>query len=652
MMICTRKIDFSCRKKAKAFFWLTGLSTYAIQTSAQSYYPGGLGNANLIVWMNANKASSITENGANQVSQWSDLSGNSYNFTQATTANEPVYGATTGPNNRPALTFTSTSSQYLSTPTLPASLSFTGGVSTFTVSSFNAPQTAQGWQRIYDFGDGQGSNNVMLGRYGSSANFYYESWNGGAGDQTWTTTNPIVNGSDNVYEAVQRGGTVGNLTAVAHYLAGTSQADGGAAGSSETWVPTSVARTSNYIGRSNWAADNYFSGTMSEILLYNTAFNTTQRIILENYLSAEWDEAISISTYTPPTASTYGTNLVGIGYTSAADNFLTNPAGSTDGLGFSSGSGATGFLNTAGYITAAHNGQANTVISNATIPGIGSSSPLSEWNRSWNFQKMGGNGTGLVTLNFNFSDYNGTTPSGTYTYSLLYNATNGSFATGTNQLITTTSTTVSGNIVSFTASASNLSNGYYTIIYSTTPIVLPVILTDFEAQKQQNNSLLTWNTASKTSVSYYAVERSTDGAHFTTIGIVYANADSTVPGQYTFTDSKPSDDINYYRLAMVDPDGTINYSNIALVDFDNTTLAALTIYPNPTADIVHISLLNASTTQMAVRVFDMRGRVVIAFRSSAPSGTADIPVSNLAQGIYVMEIDANGTRYTRKMMKY
>jgi len=148
------------------------------------------------------------------------------------------------------------------------------------------------------------------------------------------------------------------------------------------------------------------------------------------------------------------------------------------------------------------------------------------------------------------------------------------------------------------------------------------------------------------------VERSTDGAHFTTIGIVYANADSTVPGQYTFTDSKPSDDINYYRLAMVDPDGTINYSNIALVDFDNTTLAALTIYPNPTADIVHISLLNASTTQMAVRVFDMRGRVVIAFRSSAPSGTADIPVSNLAQGIYVMEIDANGTRYTRKMMKY
>jgi hypothetical protein len=72
------------------------------------------------------------------------------------------------------------------------------------------------------------------------------------------------------------------------------------AGSSKTWVPTSIVRTSNYIGRSNWAADNYFSGTLSEILVYNVAFNTTQRVILENYLSAAWGEKISTSRYTPP----------------------------------------------------------------------------------------------------------------------------------------------------------------------------------------------------------------------------------------------------------------------------------------------------------------------------------------------------------------
>src|SRR5258708_31207855 len=72
------------------------------QAFPQSYYPGGLGNTNLLVWLNANKTSSITKNGSNQVSQWSDLSGNGFLFTQGTTANMPVYGAAAAPNGPPA----------------------------------------------------------------------------------------------------------------------------------------------------------------------------------------------------------------------------------------------------------------------------------------------------------------------------------------------------------------------------------------------------------------------------------------------------------------------------------------------------------------------------------------------------------------------
>src|SRR6185312_10915017 len=135
---------------------------------------------------------------------------------------------------------------------------------------------------------GAGSNNIGFGRYGASANFYYEGWNNGSGDQTYTTSNNVVNGTSTIYEAVQQAGSVGNTTTVSHYLAGASQANDGAAGSSRTWIPRAVTRWNNYIGRSNWSNDDYFTGTMSEILLYNTAFNTTQRVIMENYLSAEW----------------------------------------------------------------------------------------------------------------------------------------------------------------------------------------------------------------------------------------------------------------------------------------------------------------------------------------------------------------------------
>ena len=640
---------FSFPRKLKMILCMLATGLWIVPASAQSYYPGGLGNSNLIVWVNAKKASSITQNGSNQVSQWADLSGNGYNFSQGTSANKPVYGATSGPNSRPALTFTSTSSQYLSTPTLPASISFTGGVSTFTVSSFNAPQTAQGWQRVFDFGSGQGSNNVMIGRYANTAGFYYEGWNGASGDETWTTTSPIVNGTNNVFEAVQQGGAVGNLTTVALYVAGTSQAATGQAGSSQTWVPTSVNRTSNYIGRSNWAADNYFAGTMSEILLYNSAFNTTQRVIMENYLSAEWGETVSVSKYTTPTATTYGTSLVGIGYTSALDNFPTNPAGSTDGLGFSSGTGATDFLHAAGYLMAAHNGQANTVITNATPLNITSASALTLWNRSWNVQKTGGNATGLITLNFNFSDYNGTAPVSTNTFALLYNATDGTFATGANQLVTTSSTSVVGNVVSFGVSAANLANGYYSILYSTSPIALPVILDEFTTTRQGGASLLEWSTSMETGSSHFEIERSTDGSGFTTIGTVAAKGAGTTTSYYSFTDSKPAAGLNYYRLKMVDQDGSEAYSAIRSVDFGTGAVVSLNIYPNPAANMLHIVISN-TTGVASILVINMQGQVVRTVQTTAAAAT-DIPVNDLARGVYMVEVNTGAAKYTQAVLK-
>ena len=634
----------------KILFTLAVILLVADKMSAQSYFPGGLGTTGLQIWLNANKGSSITQNGSSQVSQWSDLSGNNYHFGQSTAGNKPLYSATAGPNSKPALTFTSTSAQYLSTlSNLPASITFTSGVSAFAVASFNAPQTSQGWQRIYDFGNGTGSDNFMMGRYGSSANFYYEGWKGSSGDQTYTTTSPIVNGTATLYEAVQQGGTAGTLSSVAHFLAGTSQSNTGGAGSSKTWVPAAIARTSNYIGRSNWAADNYFSGTVSEILIYTTAFNTSQRIILENYFSAEWGNTISTSQYTPPASFSYSTSLVGVGYTSSTDYFLSNPAGSTDGMGFSSGSGSSDFLGSAGYMMAAHNGQANTVISNASIPGVTSASALTMWNRSWDLQKTGGNSSGLISLNFNFSDYNGSTANSTYVYALLYNATDGTFASGTNKLISTTSTNVSGSIVSFGVNAANLTNGYYTILYSVNPIVLPVTLSSFTAEAQSGTTLLKWVTATETGIDHFAIERSADGTNFTGIGTVAANGSFSLPSNYSFTDGRPFAGMNYYRLGMIDRNGGMSYSGIRVVDHALSPDPTITIYPNPLGDILYVSIAE-SGGKAELFIVNSIGQVVRAVKA-VQAGITEIYVHDLAAGTYFIRMDVGATKYVRVIMK-
>ncbi|HVW61387.1 MAG TPA: T9SS type A sorting domain-containing protein, partial [Puia sp.] len=558
--------------------------------------------------------------------------------------------STDGPNGRPALTFSpSILPQYLELSSLPSSLSFTGGISIFTQASFDASQSNVGWEKVLDLGNGSASNNIAFGRYGHTANFYYEGFKGSTGDQTWTTTNAIVNGAGNIYEAVQQGGTAGTLTAVAHYLAGASQTNNGQAGSSRTWVPAAVNRTDNYIGLSNRSTDDYFSGTMSEILLYNTAFNTTQRIIMENYLSAEWGKSVSVSRYTPPTFTTYITNLVGIGYTSATDYFLTNPSGSTDGLGFSSGTGASDLLHTAGYLMAAHNGQGNTVINNATIPGIYSASSITRWNRSWNVQKNGGNSSGQVTLNFNFSDYNTAlgAPLTTYSYALLYNATDGTFAGGTNQLVTLASIpAISGNIISFLVNAANLANGYYTLVYSATP--LPVKLTEFTATRQENNALVKWSVEQETNIDHYEIQRGAGANDPITIGSVTAINTETSQGQYSFTDNAPEAGRNYYRLKIVDRDGNSTYSAVVPLDFPRASSATIRLYPNPAVDRVHIAL----SGPMAVNVLliNTLGQVVRTVRSAA-SDMLDIQVGDLSKGIYFVQVSTGGARYTQKIMK-
>jgi len=621
------------------------------QATAQSYYPGGLGNTNLLIWLNANKTTSITQNGANQVSQWSDLSGHNNHFGQATTANAPIYGATAAPNGRPALKFTSTSSQYLgSLANLPA-YSFTGGVTSLMQISFNAAQTAWGWQRVYDIGNGQANDNINFGRRGSTNAMYYEGFNGGSGDQTYTTTAVIGNGFSNLYEAVQSGGATGSTSAVNFYSSGNGQGQTGAAGSSITWVPSSLVRTSNFIGRSNWAVDDYYSGTMSEILFYNTALNTTQRVIAENYISAGWNQAVSVSKYTPPTTTTYGTNLVGIGYTSFVDNFLTDVSGSTDGLGFSSGSGGSDFLNTAGYLMGAHNGQANTVNTNATIWGIQSASAMTMWDRSWNVQKTGGNAAGLVTLVFNFGDYNGSTPTTGITYQLLYNATTGTFMGGTNKLVTLSSTTVSAaaKTVSFGVNAANLANGYYTIIYSNNPIVLPISLTGFTATKQDNTSLLKWDVAEEINVDHYEIQRRSDANDFTTIGTVAAASNSSTPLSYTFTDGKPAAGKNYYRLSIIDRDNAVTYSPIRAIDFGTSGTATLNIYPNPVAESLHIGI-DDPAGQMDIRVINTQGQIVRTVRSTG-ARIVDVPVKDLNNGVYVVEVNGPRIKYSQLIFK-
>ena len=253
-----------------------------------------------------------------------------------------------------------------------------------------------------------------------------------------------------------------------------------------------------------------------------------------------------------------------------------------------------------------------------------------------------------MTINFNFSDYNSSTPSTTATYALLYNSTDGTFATGTNAIVSTLSTTVSGGTVSFVVSASSLSNGYFSVLYSASPIVLPLTITDFAVSGNEGTAVLGWTIQDGTGIDHFNVQRSSDGSNFTMIGAVPAQADASPTQEYAFTDSKPAEGVNYYRIEAVSTDGSLAYSGISTLDGAANPTVSISMYPVPATDILHI--LTAGTGPLSILIIDAQGRVLL--RTNAVAGSAtDIAVSNWPKGVYFAEIFSAQTKYTGPFIK-
>ena len=104
---------------------------------------------------------------------------------------------------------------------------------------------------------------------------------------------------------------------------------------------------------------------------------------------------------------------------------------------------------------------------------------------------------------------------------------------------------------------------------------------------------------------------------------------------YSFTDTHPTNGINYYRLKSVDKDGAVTYSKVVSIQLtiDNYKLS---IIPNPARDVVTVKGNHVAYVQ----VIDNIGRVVkVVTLKDATNPT--LSVSNLQAGVYQLRIQTS-----------
>jgi hypothetical protein len=243
----------------------------------------------------------------------------------------------------------------------------------------------------------------------------------------------------------------------------------------------------------------------------------------------------------------------------------------------------------------------------------------------WNVSQSAGTGSATLGVNWTAS---GTTLEGSSFKTAGTNIGISQYVGGGWQ-----TATGSGNVA--TASATSTFGTFTQFLVNTQNFVLPVEITDFNANLHSNHAVgLTW-TASAVGFSRFDVQRSNNGTDWATIGIVAAAA-TDADGQYSFTDPNPFAGVNYYRLFGQQTDGGSSYSATRTVSLSG--MAAIGIYPNPTADRINISVSNA-TPDLCIRLVSLTGQVLQTVMPGATGASvATMSVRHYPAAIYLVQL--------------
>ncbi|MES2559225.1 MAG: T9SS type A sorting domain-containing protein, partial [Bacteroidota bacterium] len=226
---------------------------------------------------------------------------------------------------------------------------------------------------------------------------------------------------------------------------------------------------------------------------------------------------------------------------------------------------------------------------------------------------------------YNWNIKGGTKVSGGNTNSILVDWD--SIAYGQVSVIETNSSGCKGDTVKLTMSS-----------------ILPVEWLSFNANLQQQDVLLNWQTGSEQNNHTFEIQRSLNNQTFSTIAEVKGNGTTTKVSNYNHTDFNAADLFTqtptlYYRLKQLDFDGNYVYSKtVSVTSTKERNSTQFIIYPNPSSNSITLTGLRDAAV-----VCDVLGNQIIQI-----NGDGVLDISALKQGVYFIR----SGRQVQKFVKY
>ncbi|MBF9240016.1 DUF3494 domain-containing protein [Hymenobacter sp. BT683] len=192
---------------------------------------------------------------------------------------------------------------------------------------------------------------------------------------------------------------------------------------------------------------------------------------------------------------------------------------------------------------------------------------------------------------------------------------------------------------------------------TTSQVYLPVELTSFTAERRGEQALLRWSTATERNNVYFAVQSSSDGLKYTTIGKVKGQGTTSMSHVYAWTDTRADRypaGVIYYRLAQVDTDSSKHYSPVRTITAAPLAGLQVQVYPSPSQLPCSLRINAKQAGSATLRLTDGLGRLVAQHQHQLLAGSNWLPLeeaTTLAPGVYQVQVQQGAVRQTVRLVR-
>lgn len=185
--------------------------------------------------------------------------------------------------------------------------------------------------------------------------------------------------------------------------------------------------------------------------------------------------------------------------------------------------------------------------------------------------------------------------------------------------------------------------GNFIVDLSTCTVVLPIILSYFDARLEDGLVKFGWETLEEVDNDYFTLEYSLHGKLFTGFADLDGAGYSSSPISYEYTDTRLVDegyDLLYFRLKQTDFDGEFTYSPIVSLGLNGSSVSDLFyLVPNPAKDYAQLKMIQFDEDE----IYTARLINALSLGSSQEfkvvNGQADLDLTGLTSGVYYLQIE-------------